>query len=114
MNIISNAKEIADLVKKLDDEGLYKKMVKLEGEILELANENRKLRGQNQDLKEALEIREKLKFNPPFYFLPEDDVPLCPKCWEVSRRVVHTLSAFPMTQNPGSRLCPSCNTTYIR
>ena len=34
MSIIANAKEITELVKKLDDIELYRKIMELEGEII--------------------------------------------------------------------------------
>ena len=38
MSIINNAKEIADLIKKIGDVELYRKIIELEGEIIELTN----------------------------------------------------------------------------
>lgn len=50
MSIISNAKEIADLVKKLGDVELYRKIIELEGEIIELTREKRDLEKKLDDI----------------------------------------------------------------
>ena len=47
MGIIDSAKEIADLIKQVGDMELYRKIVELEGEIIELT---RKARGYEEEI----------------------------------------------------------------
>ncbi len=56
MSIISNAKEIADLIQKLGNAELYRKILDLQGEIINLTGENRSLKEENQELKRSLKI----------------------------------------------------------
>ncbi len=44
MGITDNAEEIADLIKKVGDIELYRKIVELEGEIVDLTRQKRSLR----------------------------------------------------------------------
>ena len=56
MSIIDNAKEIALLVKKLGDIDLYRKIVELEGEIIELTREKRQVEERLADIQRSQEI----------------------------------------------------------
>jgi hypothetical protein len=47
MSIINNVKEIADLVQKAGDIELYRKIIELEGELIELTRSNRELEKQS-------------------------------------------------------------------
>ena len=82
MSVISNAKEIADLIKKLDDVELYRKIIELEGEIIELTREKHTLDERVQNLSKTLNIKEKMTFKQPFYYQKGDDVPFYSHCWE--------------------------------
>ena len=86
MGIIDNAKEVADLIKKVGDMELYRKIVELEGGIIELSKINMKLEQNNVDLKRKLEIKENMKFKKPFYFLGDDTLPYCQLCWESDQK----------------------------
>jgi len=109
MSIINNAKEIADLVKKLGDIELYRKIVELEGEIIELTREKNALTEKNQELIMALKISSDMVFKSPFYYLLDDPVPYCPKCWEVDRTAVHLINNDTM-EGQKQFICPNCST----
>ena len=51
MSIINRIKDIADLIKKLNDIELYRKIVELEGDIIELTRINRDLEERVSELK---------------------------------------------------------------
>lgn len=82
MGILDNAKEIADLIKKVGDVDLYRKIVELEGEIVELTRQKRALEERVAELTDALAFKSHLTYREPFYFADGDEVPYCPKCWE--------------------------------
>ena len=89
MSIIANAKEIAELVKKLDDIELYRKIIELEGEIIKLAREKHALDLRVEELNKSLQTTSQMCFREPFYYVEGDSVPFCPKCWEVDKISVH-------------------------
>ena len=89
MSIIANAKEIAELVKKLDDVELYRKIIELEGEIIELTREKHALELRVEELNKSLQTTSQMSFREPFYYVEGDSVPFCPKCWEVDKISVH-------------------------
>jgi hypothetical protein len=76
MSTLENLKEIADLVKKLGNIELYRKIVELEGEVIELTREN-------PDLKERLRFKsDDFEFRNPFWYdRARPDRPLCAKCF---------------------------------
>jgi hypothetical protein len=112
MGIIDNVREIADLVKKAGDIELYRKIVKLEGEVIELTREKRVLEEQIQQLQLQLEMAKKLTFRAPFYYAPPDEVPFCPRCWETDKKAIHLTG--PLQVIAGTRYdCPECRRNHI-
>jgi len=89
MGIIDNVKEIADLIKKLNDVDLYRKIVGLEGEILDLTRQNRQFQQEVEELQATVDIQHKLEFRAPFYWVEGDKTPYCAKCWESQKKAIH-------------------------
>ena len=113
MSIINNAKEIADIVKKLGDIELYRRIVDLEGEILDLTRAKRDAEAEVEHLRETLKIKDKMTFKKPFYYMADDPVPFCPKCWEVDKIAIHMDG--PRDVMVGSRYdCHNCKTMIIK
>ncbi|HXU92477.1 MAG TPA: hypothetical protein VFP33_02350 [Gallionella sp.] len=91
MSIISNAQEIANLVKKLGNVDLYRKIVELEGEIIELTGQNHLLMEKVRELEQAMKIKEALIFSRNVYWLENEesrDGPYCPRCYDVNGKLV--------------------------
>jgi hypothetical protein len=112
LGVIENAKEIAELVKKLGNVELYKKIVELEGEVIELTREKRALEENNHELAEKLALAGKMTFEKPFYFQEGDRVPFCPRCWEKERVAIHLQNVGHVTR--GYRYdCPDCKGMFF-
>lgn len=109
MSIIENVKEIAGLIKKAGDIELYRKLVELEGDIIELTRHNRDLEEKCRHLEDQLAFKSKLTFKSPFYFAEGDDTPYCPKCWEVSKIAIHLRRAFPAR----ILVCENCKSQHL-
>jgi len=91
MGIIDNAKDIAQLIKKYNDAGLYQKIVDLRDEIFELRNENLNLKEKIKNLEQDQNIQDKLSWEPPYYFLKIDDKkdgPYCQKCLDDNKKLI--------------------------
>ncbi len=91
MSILDHAKEIAELVKKYNDQDLYERIVGLREEILQLREENLELREQVKSLKEASDITTRLRRDGNSYFLDDDknkERPYCLTCWDADRKLV--------------------------
>ena len=112
MSIIDNAKEIAALVKKLGDIELYRKIVELEGEIIELTRAKREVESQTEHLREVLKIKEQMRFIKPFYYMGNDPVPFCPQCWEANKVAMHLQGPIDVVAGPRYD-CRNCKSTFI-
>ena len=104
---ISTIKHISEVVKKYNDIELMDEITKLKLEIYELRDENR-------ELKERLDVREKMRMNGPhgYFFQQEDVVPFCPKCWEGDGKPVHLPAPEDYAAGRG-RICRVCKHFYI-
>jgi len=108
MGAIDNVKEVAKLVKDLGNMELYRQILDLQGEIMELTQVNRELQTKLTELENTLTQVGKMEFRSPFYYAEGDNVPHCPRCWEVNRRPVHLTPPRPTVAGPEYN-CPECN-----
>ena len=113
MGIIENAKDLADLIKKAGDTELYRKIVELEGEVVELTREKRGLEDKVAELERTLATHKQMQFKEPFYFQEGDNTPYCPACWENRKKPVHVTFIF---DNPERTRwdCPVCQHHYLK
>ena len=91
MSILDHAKEIAELVKKYNDQDLYERIVGLREEILQLRDDNLGLHEQIKSLKEANDITARLRREGNCYFLDDDKEkmrPYCLTCWDADQKLV--------------------------
>lgn len=107
MSIIDDARQLAELVKKVGDIELYQKVVALQGEVVELSSRNFEIEKENQDLKKRLQLKGAMHFRAPYFYQEGDDVPFCPNCWESKTVAIHLL-----TLGHSVRACPTCKTDY--
>ncbi len=112
MSIIDNAKEIASLVQKLGDIDLYRKIVELEGEIIELTREKRQVEERLADIQRNQEIIQKLHFDSPFYATEGGAELYCARCVESDRRAVHVVKTGELEMGRRVYLCPQCKSKY--
>jgi hypothetical protein len=112
MDIVGNVKEIADLAKKYNDIEFYRKIVHLEGEVIELTRAKRESEQKVEDLQRQLALKAKMTFKQPFYYQDGDDVPFCPSCFEDKTRAVHVIFSFDNEERTQWG-CPACKTMYL-
>lgn len=108
MSIIENVKEIANLVRKLDDIDLYRRILALKQEAFELNEENRLPKERINNLKNIEDITSKMIFKSPFWYMEGDAVPYCPRCWENDTKTIH-LMEIPFHGYE----CPQCNNRFV-
>jgi hypothetical protein len=91
MSIVEHAKEVADLIKKYNDQELYERIVALREEILELREENIQLKQEVKTLKEIQDIGSRLVREGNCYFFKDDERqerPYCLTCWDSDCKLV--------------------------
>ena len=112
MGLIDTVKDVAVLVQKADNIELLKHVLALQIQVQEMLDENRTLKARIDELEKLLSFAKSLNFQAPFYFAENDKVPLCARCWEISKKAVHVVNIF--KNRPQDRWdCPECKFMYI-
>ena len=111
MGILDNAKEIANSVHEIKNLELYARVLNLHSDIIQIVEDNNRLRAENGELNKKLQLREKMAFKEPFYFQDGDGTPYCPSCWETKSFAIHVV--FVVDREDATYWdCPSCKTPY--
>jgi hypothetical protein len=111
MGVIENIREVADLVKKIGDLELNRKILNLEGEVHELKRSNMQLETELSDAQRLLRVRQEMTFREPFYYAQGDEVPHCPACWNAKDIAVHVVFVSNRDGEMHWR-CPNCKHDY--
>ena len=99
MGIIENAKDAVKLVRKIDNIELYRKILDLQSEAIELIEQSKLKDEKIAKLKKALKIKGKMVCKDSAYYLTDGkgkiiDGPFCTKCFDADqdtiRIVAHT------------------------
>lgn len=109
MSIIEDVKSVAKLIQQIDNVELYKRILDLQGEVMELVQENSELKKEITSLKESLRVTELLKFERNAYWnekpVGTKEGPFCSKCWDRDKLLVRMTTM----SNPQYHRCPACN-----
>ncbi|MBB6632619.1 hypothetical protein [Cohnella thailandensis] len=110
VSIIDNIKSVASVIQKADNIELYRKILDLQYEAMELVQQNNELRNQIMELRGKLSTQENLVFRNNQYWKvlegDKQDGPYCSKCWDVDNKLVrHNVL------NNGYVTCPNCQMT---
>lgn len=93
MSIVDHAKEIAELIRKYNDQELYQKIVDLRDEIFELREDNLTLREKLREIEQAEDVSEQLLREGNAYFRKHPDGtksgPYCLACWDGERKLIN-------------------------
>lgn len=92
MGIVENLKEAADVAKAIGNVDLYRKIVELEGAVIELTRENRQLREKIDEQKRWLELDDDMEYveDGGFYIRKSEkaagkNITYCPACWKATK-----------------------------
>ncbi len=91
MGILDNAKQVAKAVEEIHNLELYQRVLGLHSDIIELVEENNKLRDENKELKAVVALTKAMSFKPPFFYQDGDPNPFCPACWEGTQKAIHLI-----------------------
>ncbi len=112
MGIVDNFKETAKLVQQLGNMDLYRQILDLQGEAMELTEQLRSKDEVIRVLQAKLEIKDKLVFVKWAYFMknsdgqPILDEPYCPKCYDVDKVLCR------LQPGTGYGHCPNCTENF--
>ncbi len=106
--------EIIDLIKKGATIEAQEKIMELREAALGLQEENIVLKEKVKDLEGQIELKEKLIFEPPYYFLIDDDQkdgPYCQRCYDKNKELIR-LYGGEATGEKGWWECKACDKQY--
>jgi len=114
MAIIDEIKSAATLVHQIGNMDLYKKILEIQAQALDLMENNLRFKKENQALREELEISGKLVCEKDAYWSSTDDKkdgPFCTRCWDADRKLVRL---HKLTGNQAYSKCPNCAANPIK
>jgi len=111
MGVIEDATELVGLIKKVGDADLYRRIVKLEGEVIELTRANRNADEKITELERALKFSKEMRIKDGLYWAEGDESPFCTACWD-ARRLAIRLKRLPFLEKGHRFQCPHCQALY--
>jgi hypothetical protein len=112
VGILDNAKEVAKAVQEIHNLELYQRVLSLHSDIIEIVEENNKLREENKDLARTIALKQAMTFRQPFWYQEGDETPFCPACWESQNKTCHVVFAFD-NEECTRWDCPTCKQMYL-
>jgi hypothetical protein len=92
MSLLQDAKAVVELAHQMGNMDLYKRLVELQGQVVELAQRNLELEQELAEITKAGDLGAKLQIREDAYWLPRDgqqpDGPFCMTCWDVDNKLV--------------------------
>ena len=110
--ITDNAKEIASLIKKIGDIELYRKIVDLESEIIELTREKKQFEEKLTEITNSQAIIKTLRFDSPFYTNSDGSELFCARCIEGERKAIHVTKTGELEMRRRVYFCPQCKSKF--
>jgi hypothetical protein len=110
MSIYEGMKEVVSTIQKIDNIELYRQILDLQKEVLEVVSENTELKGKLASAEEELSRRRELRFEFNAYWVGEAietaDGPFCATCWDTKKQLVRLLV---VGHNPKWSKCHACD-----
>jgi len=99
MGMIENIKDAVKIVQKIDNIELYRKLLDLQTEAMELTQKLKEKDEKIDQLEEALKIKGKLVLRGSAYYITDDggkllDGPFCTKCFDVDHVMCRIVRAI--------------------
>lgn len=79
-------------------------LLDIQGKVYDLQEENRNLRLENEELKNAKILDSDLKFQNGYYTRKSDGRNFCAKCWDLNNKLIST------NETDMGQYCPVCKT----
>lgn len=111
MGLYEGIKDVAKVVQQADNVELYKKLLDLSSQALDMQAEIARLKEENTELKKKRDVSENIvRHELPFVTLQGDtkDLYYCSHCWDSEQRVIQLNCG-----NDGQFECPHCHSKGI-
>lgn len=111
MGLYEGIKDVANLVQKADNIGLYKQLLDLSAQALDLQNKISELTTENKTLKEQQDLSNRIeRHKEPYITLKGDEQPIlyCSHCWDADRKLIQGECDI-----NGHFYCPECKYRFV-
>ena len=106
MGLYEGIKDVAKVLQQADNIALYRQLLDLSAQALELQSEVARLTAENEELKKQKDIESKIqRHNEPIVTLIDSDVIYCAHCWDNERKLIQVST----NEWKGQFVCPHCN-----
>lgn len=112
MGLYEGIKDVARVVQKADNIELYKQLVELSAQALDLQNQVSELITENKKLKEQKDISNRIERHKEAYITLKDDdehILYCSHCWDSKRILVQC----DCNNRIGQMFCPECKEHFV-
>ncbi|MBE6317455.1 MAG: hypothetical protein E7081_00555 [Bacteroidales bacterium] len=105
MGLYEGIKDVAKVVQQADNIELYRQLVDLSAQALEMQNEINRLTAENTELRKKQDLEAAIVRHNGLYVTIEsnDEIFYCSHCWDSERKLIQMF-----TEN-GKYRCPHCN-----
>jgi hypothetical protein len=108
MEIYENLKRIAKILQEAGKIELYSQLLDVMKQCLDLQEDNRKIKAENDNLVELLKIKDELIYKQNAYWKKNDnDGPFCTRCWDKHKDLIRMVNDRNIYFN-----CPECKNSY--
>lgn len=114
MGIYEGIKDVAKVLQQADNIELYKKLLDLSAQALDLQDELSRLRRENAELREQQDLSKKvIRHKSPYITISDEpqDICYCAVCWGKSRHLIQ----IDVGENLGTNYfkCGNCGNTFF-
>ena len=105
MGLYEGIKDVAKIVQQADNVDLYRRLIDLSAQALDMQNIINKLSEENAILKKKQDIEERIQRHSELYLTlkNEDSILYCSHCWDNDRKLIQ------MQKSHGECFCPHCH-----
>jgi len=98
MSFVDNIKEVVKIVQQIDNTELYRKLLDVQAEILEITEQLKSKDEKIKELEKALQLKGKMICENSAYFIVDEnqnktDGPFCTKCFDVDHIICRLINA---------------------
>jgi hypothetical protein len=105
MGLYEGIKDVAKIVQQADNLELYRQLIDLSAQALDMQAAINKLTEENAELKKKQDIEKRIQRHQELYLTlrgEEGDILYCSHCWDNDRKLIQ------MRKSYGECLCPHC------
>lgn len=106
MGLYEGIKDVAKVIQKADNLELYKQLIELSSQALDMQNQISRLTAENTELKKCRDIENRIERHSEPYVTLKDDSEhtiFCSHCWDYEQKLIQVRS-----YDSGSFRCPHC------